>query len=65
MTGKMSRKVRTSPDWVLSITKQAHELSVPVFWKEDLLSVMGEKEMVQELPESFEKILEEQKQWLK
>lgn len=65
MTGKMSRKVRTSPDWAISITKQAHEISIPVFWKEDLLPIMGEKEMVQELPEPFEKILEEQRQWQK
>ena len=32
------------------MTDQAHTLGIPVFMKEDLLSVIGEESMVQELP---------------
>ena len=63
MTGAMSRKVRTEPEWALSLTRQAHENHIPVFWKEDLVPVMGEEQMVQELPEAFNNVLEAQKTW--
>ncbi len=51
MTGAQSRKVRTSPVWTESLTAQAHELGIPVFWKEDLVPIMGEENMIQELPD--------------
>ena len=63
MTGAMSRKVRTEPEWALSLTRQAHQHHIPVFWKEDLVPVMGEEQMVQELPEAFNNVLEAQKTW--
>ena len=63
MTGAMSRKVRTEPEWALSLTEQAHRNHIPVFWKEDLVPVMGEEQMVQELPEAFNNVLEAQKTW--
>ena len=63
MTGAMSRKVRTEPEWALSLTRQAHKNHIPVFWKEDLVPVMGEEQMVQELPEAFKNVLEAQKTW--
>ena len=63
MTGAMSRKVRTEPEWALSLTRQAHQNHIPVFWKEDLVPVMGEEQMVQELPEAFNNVLEAQKTW--
>ena len=62
MTGPQSRKVRTAPEWVYSLTKQAHALNIPVFWKEDLVPIMGE-DMVQELPDAYNRVLEEQKKW--
>ena len=31
--------------------------------KEDLIPIMGEESMIQELPDPFNKVLEEQKQW--
>ena len=34
-----------------------------VFWKEDLAPVMDEKIAVQELPDAFNRVLEEQKKW--
>ena len=63
MTGAMSRKVHTEPEWALSLTRQAHQHHIPVFWKEDLVPVMGEEQMVQELPEAFNNVLEAQKTW--
>ena len=65
MTGAQSRKVRTSPEWVQSLTDQAHALDIPVFWKEDLVPIMGEENMVQELPEAYKNVLEKQRSWHK
>ena len=62
MTGAKSRTVKTDPGWVYSLTEQAHELNIPVFWKEDLVPIMGE-EMIQEMPDAFNKVLEEQRIW--
>lgn len=64
MTGPMSRKVRTSPEWVYSLTEQAHTQGARVFWKEDLAPIMGE-DMIQELPDAYNKVLEEQTKWHK
>lgn len=63
MTGAQSRKIKTDPEWALSLTRQAHVKGIPIFMKEDLLPIMGEERMVQELPEAFEKVLEVQKAW--
>lgn len=65
MTGAQSRKVRTEPEWVYSLTEQAHALEIPVFWKEDLVPIMGENDMIQELPKAYLKVLEEQRKWHK
>lgn len=65
MTGPQSRRVRTDPEWVYSLTEQAHSLDIPVFWKEDLVPIMGEDNMTQEMPEAFNKVLEEQRAWQK
>jgi protein gp37 len=62
MTGAKSRTVKTDPGWAYSLTEQAHELNIPVFWKEDLVPIMGE-EMIQEMPDAFNKVLEEQRIW--
>ena len=63
MTGAQSRKVRTDPAWAYSLTEQAHKLQIPVFFKEDLIPVLGEEHMIQELPEAFNHVLKEQKAW--
>ena len=44
---------------------QAQALEIPVFMKEDLLPVMGEAQMIQELPPAFIRVLEEQNTWKK
>lgn len=65
MTGAQSRKVKTHPTWVRSLTEQAHLQNTPVFWKEDLAAIMGAEDTVQELPAEFLQVLEAQKAWRK
>ena len=63
MTGVQSKQVHTEPSWACSLTKQAHARGIPVFMKEDLVPIMGEENMIQEMPEEFNRIWEEQKKW--
>ena len=62
-TGRRKGKSESKPEWVWNLTDQAHSRGIPVFMKEDLLPVMGEEQMVQELPQVFYDVLEEQKAW--
>ena len=61
--GRRKGKSESKPEWVWNLTDQAHSLGIPVFMKEDLLPVMGEEQMVQELPQVFYDLLDEQKAW--
>ena len=65
MTGVQSRKVHTEPEWAWSLTDQAHTLGIPVFMKEDLVPIIGDENMIQEMPEEFNKVLEVQRSWQK
>ena len=65
MTGAQSRKIHTEPEWALSLTDQSHKLGIPVFMKEDLVPIIGDENMIQEMPEEFNKVLEVQKSWKK
>lgn len=62
-TGRRKRKSESKTEWVWNLTDQAHSRGIPVFMKEDLLPVMGEAQMIQELPQVFYDVLEEQKAW--
>ena len=62
-TGRRKGKSISKPEWVWNLTDQAHSHGIPVFMKEDLLPVMGEEQMIQELPRSFYDVLEEQRIW--
>lgn len=64
-TGRRKGKSVSRPEWVRSLTEQAHTLGIPVFMKEDLLPIMGEAQMIQELPPAFRKVLEKQEKWQK
>lgn len=64
-TGRRKGKSVSKPEWVRNLTEQAHSCGMPVFMKEDLLPVMGEKQMIQELPRVFYDVLEEQRIWKK
>ena len=65
MTGVQSRKVHTEPEWAWSLADQAHVLDIPVFMKEDLVPIIGDENMIQEMPEEFNKVLEVQRSWQK
>ena len=65
MTGVQSRKVHTEPEWAWSLTNQAHVLDIPVFMKEDLVPIIGNENMIQEIPDEFNKVLEVQRSWQK
>lgn len=60
-TGRRKGKAVTKPEWVWSLTNQAHALGIPVFMKEDIIPIMGEENIIQEMPEAFNQVLEEQK----
>lgn len=62
-TGRRKGKSESKQEWVWNLTNQAHSRGIPVFMKEDLLPVMGEAQMIQELPQVFYDVLEEQKAW--
>ena len=64
-TGRRKGKAVSKPAWVWNLTRQAHARGIPVFMKEDLLPIMGEAQMVQELPPAFRRVLEEQAVWKK
>ena len=63
MTGAMKKKVHTEPAWAYSLTEQAHAKGIPVFMKVDLVPILGEENMIQELPAEFNRVLEEQRKW--
>ncbi len=65
MTGVQSGKVHTEPEWAWSLTNQAHVLDIPVFMKEDLVPIIGNENMIQEMPDEFNKVLEVQRSWQK
>lgn len=52
-TGRRKGKFVTDPSWAFSITDQCRDAGVPVFMKEDLLPIIGERDMVQEFPPEF------------
>lgn len=62
-TGRRKGKSVSKPEWVRNLTTQAHALGIPMFMKEDLVPIMGEKQMIQELPPAFCRVLEVQAKW--
>ena len=64
LTG-MSALSGWKPEWAWSLTDQARKLGIPVFMKEDLVPIIGDENMIQEMPEEFNKVLEVQKSWKK
>lgn len=64
-TGRRKNKSVSRPEWVWNLTDQAKALGIPVFMKEDLLPVMGDDQMIQDLPPAFIRVLEEQNAWKK
>jgi protein gp37 len=52
-TGNRTGKINAQKDWVMNIAQQARVKQIPVFMKESLLNIVGEKNMIQELPVSW------------
>lgn len=49
-TGNRKGKITAEKDWVLNIVKQAKKSNIPVFMKDSLLPIVGEANMLQQLP---------------
>lgn len=49
-TGNRRGKITAKKDWAVSIARQAKEQNIPVFMKDSLLEIVGEENMLQELP---------------
>ena len=47
-TGTRKGKISAKPEWVENIVKQARENKTPIFMKEELAKIIGEKKMIQE-----------------
>lgn len=54
-TGKRKGKITAEKSWILNIAKQAKANNIPVFMKGYLSDIVGEENMVQELPKDFRK----------
>ena len=52
-TGRRRGKVTAHPQWVARIAQQAQTRGIPVFMKEELAPIVGEEQMIQELPQPF------------
>ena len=54
-TGRQKGRVIPEPDWVRNIVAEADRNGIPVFMKDKLASVIGEKNMRQEFPKQLQK----------
>lgn len=52
-TGQRRNKIIAQKDWIENILKQAKNKNIPVFMKEELESIVGKENMIQELPIQF------------
>ena len=47
------------------MAEHAYKRGITGFMKEDLVPIIGDENMIQEMPEEFNKVLEVQKSWKK
>lgn len=52
-TGNRKGKITAQKEWVLQIAAQAREKNIPVFMKKGLADIVGEENMLQQLPAEF------------
>ncbi len=64
-TGNRRGKAVSRRDWIQGLADSASDAGVKVFMKEDVAGIMGEDNMVQELPDAYEELLERQRGWKK
>lgn len=49
-TGNRKGKITAQKDWIMNLAQQAKAKQIPIFMKESLLNIVGEENMIQELP---------------
>lgn len=54
-TGYQKNKVIPEPDWIKDIADEADRRGIPVFMKDSLVSIIGEKNMRREFPKQLQK----------
>ena len=64
-TGNRKGKAVSQRDWIQDLADSALDSGVKVFMKEDVTDIMGEENMIQDLPDSYEALLKAQKEWRK
>ncbi len=64
-TGNRRGKAVSQREWIQGLSDAAAEAGVKAFMKEDVADIMGEGNMVQELPAVYEELLERQRRWNK
>jgi protein gp37 len=52
-TGNRKGKINAQKDWVINIAQQAKLKQIPIFMKDSLLNIVGEENMLQEFPDSW------------
>lgn len=52
-TGRRKGKINANPVWVANVVRQARKRNIPIFMKEELAKVIGEENMIQQLPKAF------------
>lgn len=55
-TGNRKEKIIPEKEWIDDIVKKCRENNCPVFMKESLVPIMGEKNMLREFPESLRRL---------
>ena len=64
-TGNRKGKAVSQRDWIQDLADSAACAGVKVFMKEDVTDIMGEDNMIQELPDAYEELLKAQKEWIR
>lgn len=52
-TASQKGKSESKPEWVDNIIRQTAARGIPTFMKEDLVPIMGEDQMIQQMPPAF------------
>ncbi len=52
-TGKTKKKVVPEKDWILSIASLANHMGIPIYMRDNLESVMGAENLIQEYPKQL------------
>ena len=56
-TGNRKGKITPKKEWIMNIVCQAKERNIPITMKTSLIDIVGEENFVQDMPNEFEKII--------